>query len=89
MKTNLNIEELQNDFEYYITKFDEIRGLATRFKTTPTKIVDTFFGIGLEALKHTETILKKEFESKLEDVYKNIRKEKSRKMVTLDESPNE
>lgn len=64
-----DIEKKQKEFEDYVKKFEEIRELASRFKTSPGTLVEMFFGIGLEALKHTESILQKEFQSKLDELF--------------------
>ena len=64
-----DIENFQKEFEDYVKKFEQIRELALRFKTNPGTLVEMFFGIGLEALKHTESILQKEFQSKLDELF--------------------
>jgi len=84
MKTNIDIDALAKDFEKYIAKFDEIRALAIRFKTTPNELIDMFFGIGLEALNQTENILKREFEVKLKEVFASIKQERKGQPITYD-----
>lgn len=61
-------EKFVNEFADYMNKFDQIRELAQRFKTSPGSVMEMFFSIGLEALRQTESIMKNEFESKLKEM---------------------
>ena len=71
-----NIEQIAKDFENYVKKFDELREIALKFKTTPGLLTDMFFKIGLEALTRTEAILHKEFEIKLTKFSEDLKKNK-------------
>lgn len=62
-------ENFVKEFEDYINKFEKIRELAQRFKTSPGSVMEMFFSIGLEALRQTESIMKNEFESKLKEIF--------------------
>lgn len=57
------------DLKNYIDKYGKILELAQRFKTSPGAVVEMFFSVGLEALKQTESIMKNEFESKLNELF--------------------
>ncbi len=64
-----DVEKFQKEFEDYVKKFEFVRELARRFKTNPGAVMEMFFGIGIEALKHTEAILQKDFNSKLKEIF--------------------
>lgn len=85
------VRQLIKEFDDYVEKYDEIRELSRRFKTTPGVLVEMFFGIGLEALKHTESILQKEFLSKLDELFPvDARKEIKKEMkIILDSIRNQ
>ncbi len=85
-----DIEKFQKEFEDYVKKFEQIRELAGRLKTSPGTLVEMFFGIGLEALKHTESILQKEFNSKLNELFPiDAREEIKKEMKIILESIRE
>ena len=82
MITNINTDKLAKAFENYVKKFDQIQELAKRFKTDPDDIINMFFSIGLEALSRTENVLRNEFDSKLKELFKDLKSESQK--ITLD-----
>ena len=78
-----NVEQFQKDFENYVKKFEQIRELAGRLKTSPGILVEMFFGIGLEALKHTESILQREFNSKINELFPVEAREEIKKEMKI------
>ena len=82
MITNINTDKLAKAFENYVKKFDQIQELAKRFKTDPDDIINMFFSIGLEALSRTENVLRNEFDSKLKELFKDLKSESQK--ITLE-----
>ncbi|MCH8035294.1 MAG: hypothetical protein IH950_16265 [Bacteroidetes bacterium] len=75
MRTIKSIKDFQKEFEYYVNKFEQIRELAYKLKTTPALIVDVLFVIGVKSLENIEGIVKDEIRAMLDKQFPNIKSE--------------
>lgn len=67
-----NIKEFQKEFENYVNKFEQIRELAYKFKTTPVLILEVLFTIGVQSLENIEGIAKKEIKIQLDKLFPDV-----------------
>lgn len=63
---NLELEELRPR----INNVEQVKQLATRFKTSPTSVVNFLVNVGVEVMNRGLDEIKKEYGTKLKDLLK-------------------